>query len=181
MVVADTAVVAKRAPRMLHSQQRDPMPIPDVDECDSAAGELPCQAERDTFAGVERLVELVTHLGLNPQLPTMVVNGQPTAVAEPIRHVLSGVCRLPLHTPLLRADDRGHTPLHRHRRRHAAAQRQALPAPRRPRSAKTQAGGRSRKLRIARRVLRTFWKQQRQDQPHGWIEINKPGWSPVAW
>ncbi|SKU63510.1 Uncharacterised protein [Mycobacteroides abscessus subsp. abscessus] len=49
-MVADTAV-AKRAPRMLHSQQRDPMPIPDVDECDSAAGELACQAERDTFAG----------------------------------------------------------------------------------------------------------------------------------
>lgn len=49
MVVVDT--VAKRAPRMLHSQQRDPMPIPDVDECETAAGELACQADRDTFAG----------------------------------------------------------------------------------------------------------------------------------
>lgn len=88
MVIADTAVRA-RAPRMLRSQQRDPMPVPGLDECESATGELACQAERDTFAGVERLVELVTHLGLNPALPTMVVNGQPTAVAEPIRHVLS--------------------------------------------------------------------------------------------
>lgn len=88
MVVADIAV-RKRAPRMLHSQQRDPMPIPSVDECESAAGELACQADRYTFADVERLVELVAHLGLNPQLPTMVVNGQPTAVAQPIDHVLS--------------------------------------------------------------------------------------------
>lgn len=62
MVIADTAV-RKRAPRMLHSQQRDPMPIPGLDECESAAGELAaCQAERDTFAGVERPRRTVTEI-----------------------------------------------------------------------------------------------------------------------
>jgi hypothetical protein len=54
-----------------------------------------CQRHRRQYGEVEQLLELVTNLGLEPQLPTIVINGQSTEVAGPISTVQQWCAQCP--------------------------------------------------------------------------------------
>lgn len=73
----------RRGPRWLTSPARDAQPT-DVDEAD---GVWECQRQARAYAAVEKLVELVTHFGIDPRQPYLVFNGEHIKVAEPIATV----------------------------------------------------------------------------------------------
>jgi hypothetical protein len=81
-----------QAPRALSSQTRDLL----KELKDSHPGVVyECQRHRRQYGEVEQLLELVTNLGLEPQLPTIVINGRSTEVAGPISTVQEWCAQCP--------------------------------------------------------------------------------------
>lgn len=89
---------------MLRSQQRDPMPVPGLDDCESAAEELACQAERDTFTGAERPRRTVTEI--RREFLTYVTQLEKVFEAEPELRRLLLNCSAEMQTMLNMLDAR---------------------------------------------------------------------------
>ncbi|PQM45264.1 hypothetical protein C1Y40_04588 [Mycobacterium talmoniae] len=98
MTITDERPPVRRGPRNLTSR-RCKRQTPTTPTSEPTLGEQfkqlyrqhgapECRERRAEFDHVEKIVELVTRLGIDPSTPSIHVNGQPSPVAEPISTVL---------------------------------------------------------------------------------------------
>lgn len=95
-----STVVRRRQPRLCEpSRQRDPKP----GVWPRPHGELACQSGRSGFADAERAVEAITHLGVSPLLPSVIISGRHTPVGKPISEVLEWCAECPFRAACYQA------------------------------------------------------------------------------